>query len=36
MPLAEGGDDPKILFQHSVLCQTCLPYRDPGKDIRLL
>lgn len=24
-----------ILYQHSVLCQTCLPYRDPGNDIRL-
>jgi hypothetical protein len=34
MPLAEEGDDPKILFQHSVLCQTCLPYRDPGTEVR--
>jgi hypothetical protein len=24
-----------ILYQHSVLCQTCLPYRDPGQDVRL-
>jgi hypothetical protein len=24
-----------ILYQHSVLCQTCLPYRDPGEDVRL-
>lgn len=24
-----------ILYQHSVLCQTCLPYRDPGDDVRL-
>jgi hypothetical protein len=23
----------ELLFQHTVLCQTCLPYRDPG-DIR--
>lgn len=23
----------EILFQHSVLCQTVLPYRDPGNDI---
>ena len=23
-----------ILFQHSVLCQTCLPFRDPGDQIR--
>jgi hypothetical protein len=35
---AEGdtGKDPsEILYQHSVLCQTCLPYRDPGTDVRL-
>jgi hypothetical protein len=24
-----------ILYQHSVLCQTCLPYRDPGEEVRL-
>lgn len=23
-----------ILFQHSVLCQTTLPYRNPGEDVR--
>jgi hypothetical protein len=23
-----------ILYQHSVLCQTCLPFRDPGDDVR--
>lgn len=23
-----------IVYQHSVLCQTCLPYRDPGDDVR--
>lgn len=23
-----------ITYQHSVLCQTCLPYRNPGDDIR--
>lgn len=23
------------LFQHSVLCQTFLPYRNPGKDLRI-
>ena len=22
-----------IAFQHTVLCQTCLPYRDPGADV---
>jgi len=25
--------DPDILFQHAVLCQTCLPYRDPGDGV---
>ena len=30
-----GDDDPtRIVYQHSVLCQTFLPYRDPGDDIR--
>jgi hypothetical protein len=24
-----------ILYQHSVLCQTSLPYRDPGNEVRL-
>ena len=23
------------LYQHSVLCQTCMPYRDPGDAIRI-
>lgn len=27
--------DDAILYQHTVLCQTCLPYRDPGDEIRL-
>ena len=32
----ERPDEPQnIVFQHSVLCQTCLPYRDPGDDVRL-
>ena len=27
-------DDPTgIVYQHSVLCQTFLPYRDPGTDV---
>jgi hypothetical protein len=26
--------DEAILYQHSVLCQTCLPFRDPGDDVR--
>ena len=25
---------PEITFQHSILCQTSLPYRDPGPDVR--
>jgi hypothetical protein len=24
-----------VLFQHSVFCQTCLPFRDPGDDVRV-
>lgn len=24
-----------ITFQHSILCQTCLPYRDPGDEVRV-
>jgi len=27
--------DREICFQHSVLCQTGLPYRDPGDNVRL-
>jgi hypothetical protein len=26
--------DEAILYQHSVLCQTCLPFRDPGNQVR--
>jgi len=26
---------PQIAFQHSVLCQTSLPYRDPGADVHV-
>ena len=26
--------DSAIIYQHSVLCQTCMPYRDPGSQIR--
>ena len=31
------GDTPaeRVLFQHTVLCQTCLPYRYPGDAVRL-
>lgn len=28
-------DEEEVVFQHSVLCQTCIPYRDPGADVRL-
>jgi hypothetical protein len=35
------GDHPEpdepgaVLYQHTVLAQTCLPYRDPGLDVRV-
>jgi hypothetical protein len=28
---APSGDPSEILYQHSVLCQTCLPYRPAVK-----
>jgi hypothetical protein len=32
----EDPDAPlEILFQHTVLCQTCLPFRDPGDEVRV-
>lgn len=30
--MADRSDTP-IAYQHTVLCQTCLPYRDPGADV---
>ena len=30
----ETADPASILFQHTVLCQTGMPYRDPGSDVR--
>jgi hypothetical protein len=34
--LLESPNDPlSVLYQHSVLCQTCLPFRDPGDDARV-
>jgi hypothetical protein len=30
-----GDDEQDVTFQHSILCQTCLPYRDPGDDVRV-
>jgi hypothetical protein len=32
--LGESDEKQPITFQHSILCQTCLPYRDPGDDVR--
>jgi hypothetical protein len=29
-----ASEDPKVTFQHSIFCQTVLPYRDPGNDVR--
>ncbi len=34
--LLESPNDPlSVLYQHSVLCQTCLPFRDPGDAARI-
>jgi Plasmid encoded RepA protein len=30
----ETNDETQKLYQHTVLCQTSLPYRDPGDEIR--
>lgn len=30
--MAEG--QPEVTFQHSLFCQTSLPYRNPGADVR--
>jgi hypothetical protein len=33
--VAIDADDPEsVVYQHTVLCQTCLPYRDPGPGVR--
>ncbi|MEL6445863.1 MAG: replication protein RepA [Bacteroidota bacterium] len=32
--IVESPEPNEVLFQHSVLCQTILPYRDPGDDVR--
>ena len=34
MPM-QDHEDISILYQHSVLCQTSMPYRDPGDGVRL-
>lgn len=31
-PMDRPEDVRDILYQHSVLCQTCMPYRDPGEE----
>jgi hypothetical protein len=33
MPV-QDPDEVDILYQHSVLCQTSMPYRDPGDEVR--
>lgn len=30
----DQGNEPRLAFQHTVLCQTSLPYRNPGDDVR--
>jgi hypothetical protein len=30
----EAEEPTSIAYQHTVLCQTCLPYRDPGEEVR--
>lgn len=30
----DPADERNAVFQHSVLCQTCLPYRNPGDELR--
>jgi hypothetical protein len=32
--LGESDGKQGVVFQHTVLCQTSLPYRDPGDDVR--
>ena len=34
LPLPSDDEDAAILYQHSVLCQTCMPYRNPGEEVR--
>lgn len=29
-----GSTEPDVTYQHTILCQTSLPYRDPGDDTR--
>lgn len=32
--IQENYHPSSIVYQHTVLCQTCLPYRDPGDEVR--
>lgn len=33
--VAIDEDDPgRIVYQHTIICQTCLPYKDPGDGVR--
>jgi Plasmid encoded RepA protein len=34
-PLDDSEQGHELAFQHTVFCQTSLPYRDPGDDVRL-
>jgi hypothetical protein len=34
MPIEAAGEE-SIVYQHSVLCRTCIPYRDPGEDVKI-
>ncbi len=34
-PLELAEDEPRLSFQHTVFCQTALPYRNPGDGLRL-
>jgi hypothetical protein len=32
--LADDDDEPRLSYQHTVFCQTSLPYRNPGEEVR--
>ena len=34
-PLDDSEQGRELAYQHTVFCQTSLPYRDPGNDVRL-
>jgi hypothetical protein len=35
LSMPADDEDSAILYQHSVLCQTSMPYRNPGDDVRI-